>query len=130
MSNPTEDTTVTPNLDKSNNDPKKSSQESVTEDNIEETIKDMFLMTWRDATAGLGAEKHVVCNAATSIVMRRIKAQQTALIERIEREVIGEDEDPRKKTYLLAQDEVPIIRNQLRAEQRTKLAQIKEELCQ
>lgn len=44
------------------------------QDSIDDYIKDMFLMVWRDATIGLGADKHVVCNSAIAMVMKRVEA--------------------------------------------------------
>ena len=41
---------------------------------LEEYIADMFRMVWRDASAGLGAEKEVVCRSATTMTMKRIHA--------------------------------------------------------
>lgn len=54
---------------------------------LEEYIKDMFLMVWRDATVGLGAEKHVVCNSATSLVMNKVEALKQELKQSLEAQI-------------------------------------------
>lgn len=51
---------------------------------LRDYVHDMFLMVWRDATAGLGAEKHVVCNSATELVLKRL----TTELERAVREAM------------------------------------------
>lgn len=55
----------------------------MTDSELRDYISDMFLMVWRDATAGLGAEKHVVCNSATEMVVKRIKVHDKTLKQKL-----------------------------------------------
>jgi len=71
--------------------------------------------------------KHIVDYIANQIAWSKKRKQAELLLERVEKEVIGENDATHINGVIVRQN-MMLTRNDMRAEQRTKLTQLKEEL--